>query len=64
MVFISDRDKGLHAALLTVFPNTYHSYYYQHLVNNIQKEFGLAYRTAFWKIAYTYTKQGFLEGMA
>ena len=64
MAFISDRDKGLHAALPQVFPDAYHSYCCQHLADNIQKDHGgLACQNLFWKAAYAYTEQNFQEGM-
>ena len=42
MVMISDRDKGLQAAVSAIFPKAYHSHCCQHLADNIQKSFGLA----------------------
>jgi hypothetical protein len=63
IVFISDRDKGLQAAVAEAFSKSHHSYCCQHLGDNIQKHFGLACRTAFWKVAYAANTHDFDAAM-
>jgi hypothetical protein len=63
MVVISDRDKELLRVFQEVFPKSYHSNCSQYIADNIQRQFGLAYRNLFWGTAYAYTEQGFKDAM-
>jgi transposase-like protein len=50
-VFISDRDKGLLAAVENLFPKALHSYYCQHIANNIHVRYEKDAYSLFWPIA-------------
>lgn len=63
MVLISDRDKGLQAAVHEVLPQAHHSHCCQHLADNIQKNYKLVCRNLFWGAAYAYTEHAFKEAM-
>jgi len=48
---MSDREKGILAALQEIFPNVTHSYCCQHIANNIQQRFGMKCQSLFWACA-------------
>jgi hypothetical protein len=59
LVIISDRDKELQKAVQQVLPKVFHSYYCQHLANNIQTGYGLVCRNLFWNTAKAFIENGF-----
>ena len=59
VVFMSDQNKRLQQAIKTVFPSGYEAYYCQYIVNNIQKDYKLAYRQLFQAVAYALTEDKF-----
>jgi hypothetical protein len=64
VVMISDRDKGLKAAISNVFPNAKAAHCCQHIADNIQAYHGgVKTREKFWQIARAKTSERFEEAM-
>jgi transposase-like protein len=63
VVFISDRNKGIAAAVQFVFPESTPAYCCQHIADNIQAKFGNRYRPMFWRIARAKFKKLFYEAL-
>ncbi len=66
MVFISDRSKGLIAAVKKHFPRAFHRYCALHLLSNIKsgRNFSEEDKSLYWNIVYAQTKDKFDEHMA
>ena len=56
---ISDRQKGLLAAVKEVLPDTTEGYCCWHLAENIKTHFGATARQIFWRLVYAETKDKF-----
>lgn len=54
-VFISDREKGLAAALSTIFPFGCHAYCCQHIADNVQSNYRIRAKALFWPCAQAKT---------
>jgi hypothetical protein len=58
-VFMSDRDKGLAAAVCAVFPQSCAAHCCQHIADNVQQKFGAKCRPLFWRCAWAKDREKF-----
>jgi transposase-like protein len=61
---MSDRQKGIVAAVAEVLPDIQHSYCAQHIAANVQSAYGIAARKLFWPCAYAITKEDYNTALA
>jgi transposase-like protein len=63
VVVISDREKGLPAALEKAMPNVTQSYCCQHIADNVQQRFGIKCRPLFWAVAQARSTDAYEEAL-
>jgi zinc finger SWIM domain-containing protein 3 len=62
-IFISDRDKGITAAISSQFPTALPAHCCQHIADNIQQQYGVKCRLLFWKCVWAKTTMEFQEAL-
>ena len=62
-IFISDRDKGITAAVSSQFPTALPAHCCQHVADNIQQQYRVKCWPLFWKCTWAKTRREFQEAL-